>query len=276
MSQDASIKISIITVCFNDLCNLKKTIRSFFLQLEQIDGRNVEYIVVDGASTDGTVAYVQELFQEMQKKGVSTCLVSEKDKGIYDAMNKGSNLACGKWVYMLNAGDVFHDGTVLKKMLEHMQSSTADVLYGSAYRKNPYWGEMWIPSNLDRLRKTMILCHQSILIRKRLMETFCYDLQYRWCADYDLILRLYLKNYQFHYMNICVVDYSLDGVTAQEAMIPAYKEIWKIRKANGVTDFVVSDVCKYRLGLWKRYLIKILPQSVRWEIVRILHKCNRD
>lgn len=91
-------KLSIITITYNDLHNLIKTVNSVIQQVTP----DVEYLIIDGKSNDGTYEYLNDISKKMQIK-----YISEKDNGIYDAMNKGIKISTGKWVYFLNAGDFY-------------------------------------------------------------------------------------------------------------------------------------------------------------------------
>ena len=114
------MKISIITICFNAATDLENTIASVRSQKY----KDYEYIVVDGGSKDRTVEVIN------QNLDVITKWVSEPDKGIYDAMNKGIKMATGEWVIMMNAGDVFADSDVLQNVFAHVISDKITFLYG--------------------------------------------------------------------------------------------------------------------------------------------------
>jgi len=124
MSQNmANLKISVITVCFNSLEILKKTMQS----VETQTYTNIEYIVIDGNSTDGTPEYLKNY------NGKLTKYVSESDKGIYDAMNKGVNMSEGDYVIFLNAGDLFAENLTLEKIFDG-KTYDSDVIYGDVIK----------------------------------------------------------------------------------------------------------------------------------------------
>lgn len=150
-------KLSIITITYNDLLNLKSTVDSVLIQLNE----QIEYWIIDGASKDGTYDYLCHL------KDVNW--ISESDSGIYDAMNKGINLAKGEWILFLNAGDLLlHD--VLNKLLPELKNEH-DCYFGDIIQIIPYMEEKYyIPelanADIQKIRKGMICSHQAFLCKR--------------------------------------------------------------------------------------------------------------
>lgn len=266
------LTISIVTICFNCKKDLEKTLYSFESQLEHINPRTVEYVIVDGLSSDGTAELAQYQLASLKKKSIQTVLISEEDNGIYDAINKGVNHSHGEWMLILNAGDVLHDEYVLRDVLRELKKYSPDVLYGNTLRINPLFEEEWKPGEVENLRENMIFCHQSIFVRRNLREHY-YNLKYKYCADYDLILRLYLHGKNFRYIDRYISNYSLDGVTANKGIVEAYKDIQKIRMDNGqINAEGLWNKIMLVMGICKRYIIKMLPVTIRWKLVLILHQ----
>lgn len=264
------VLLSVITVCYNCSAEIEYTFESLNEQLNSIDTNILEYIIVDGASSDGTIELARKQVDYLRSRNIKAKLISEPDKGTYDAMNKGVAHAMGKWIHMLNAGDTFYSKDVLNKVIPHLKSDAA-VLYGSTMRVHPLYSEKWIPGNVDDLKKTMIFCHQSVFVRREL-DMHRYNLNYRCCADYDLMLRLYMAGYQFEDLGFTVSNYSLEGYTATSAMLDAFYDIYKIRREHGVISDNVLNKIKLHIGLFKRKIIAILPGSIRWKITGWLHK----
>ena len=150
------MNISIITICFNAADDLKKTIKSVRAQVFN----DYEYIVVDGGSKDATSEIIKS------NADVITKWVSEPDKGIYDAMNKGIKMATGDWVIMMNAGDVFADSDVLQNVFSHVISDKITFLYGDTLSKQKN-GKLlrritsWKDGNVN---------HQAVIYRRKLHE----------------------------------------------------------------------------------------------------------
>ncbi len=201
-------KVSIITVCFNEVSNIGKTIDSV---LEQTF-TDYELIIIDGQSTDGTVEKIKTYGDKINK------FISEKDKDLFDAQNKGIRLADGEYEFFLNAGDFLYSHRVLEKVFEN--NPKADIVYGDLVveMKNGYIFRKKSPAKITK--QYMIadsLPHQATFFKKKLMDKVgFYDLSYVYAADYDLTLRaLYEMKCSLEYMPVPVAQYNLQGQSAQ-------------------------------------------------------------
>jgi glycosyltransferase involved in cell wall biosynthesis len=180
-------KVSIITVIFNNKKNFVKTLSSVKAQSYS----NIEIIVVDGGSTDGTLDIIKENAELINK------WISEKDKGIYDAMNKGIGLATGDYIWFLNGGDMIYSENTLNEIFSSNQN--ADVYYGDTELvddEGKSYGKRKLktpPKHLTwkSMIDGMVVTHQSLIIKKDIV--FNYNLKYRHCADIDWTIRI-LKN----------------------------------------------------------------------------------
>lgn len=260
--------LSIITVCLNCEFEIKKTLMSIDSQFSSTIADKIELVIVDGQSMDGTVETAKKMTEKFIYMGIPVKLSSESDSGIYDAMNKGLKMATGIWVYMLNAGDVFHPDFSLKDLLYFLDRTSADIVYGNTLRKSLSYEEEWIPGPLYMIEEGMIFCHQSVFIRRMLQEHY-YDLSYKFCADYDLISRLYIGEKKFIHFNHIVSIYSLEGITAKSKMVEAYKETYSIRNKYYLRGNKLSIKTIYILGLKKRQLLQMLPDKLRWNLVKL-------
>ncbi|NJL14893.1 MAG: glycosyltransferase [Microscillaceae bacterium] len=186
MEQASSPLVSIITVTFNAGRLLEATIQSVLQQTYPA----IEYIVVDGKSSDGTLAIIQQYASQIRK------WVSEPDKGIYDAMNKGLALARGEYVWFMNAGDTLFAPETLAKAMA--QNPNADILYGEALYTDADGTPLGLRSEVmphqlpENLRWQdfaygMVVCHQAILVRKAIAPT--YNLKHHYSGDIDWIIR---------------------------------------------------------------------------------------
>jgi glycosyltransferase involved in cell wall biosynthesis len=206
--------ISIITVNYNSKIDLRKTLNSIGNQ----NGNNpVEVIVVDGDSSDGSQILVKEQFNN-----IVDIFVSEKDAGIYDAMNKGIKLASFDWVYFLNAGDCFVSDDVLSKIIELIKSKDeCNFIYA------PYISDGKIDDSqtltIDYLTSHMIN-HQSILFNKVLFTDHLYDTRYRYCADYAHLLMTFNRLNAFK-ADFVIANYDSTGISsAKENKTKMWKE----------------------------------------------------
>ena len=205
--QRMAATFSIITITYNAEEELPATLASVAEQT----CTDYEYLVVDGASTDGTVA----LAQRSGIEGIR--IVSERDGGLYDAMNKGIALATGKYLIFMNAGDAFHSRTTLAQYAEAARHNP-DIIYGQtqlvdATRRCVGMRHLTAPRNLsfESFRHGMLVCHQSMAVRREMAEP--YDLQYRFSADYEWCLRILKKMQTSRYIDDVVTDYLTDGLT---------------------------------------------------------------
>lgn len=260
--------LSIITVTYNAESELRKTIESILSQ-EKIDGVKIEYIIQDGLSKDGTLSVASAYRDSLKKKGIAFRVYSEKDSGIYDAMNQGIRRATGKWICLLNAGDTFFDQNSINNVKTYLEQSTSDVLYADYCRINPYIKTMVKIPEMKELRKTMIFCHQAIFVRDYIYFKDMYDCRYKLVADYELMLRLYLRGYAFMHIPVCLIAYDTDGISAK-SMIQTYREIFKIRREKNVIDNIILEYCSFSVGIGKRFILANMPQRLRWHIFKVL------
>lgn len=197
------IKITISTPCFNSESTIEETIKSIISQ----DYPNLEYNIIDGASTDRTLDIVNKYRDKIHK------VISEKDKGISDAFNKGVLNAEGDLIGNINSDDLLLPGA-LRTIAEEIEEDT-DVIYGNGVRlfddgtTTPY---LCLP--IKELYNQMALVHPAVFVRKRCYEKFgVFDLQYKSCMDRDLMLRMYVGGAKFQYIDKLLVAYRMGGAS---------------------------------------------------------------
>jgi len=211
-------RISVITVCYNAASTIAATIASVREQTYP----HVEHIVVDGASTDGTLAIVRA-----DASRIAT-LVSQKDAGIFDAMNKGVALATGDVVYFLNADDVLVDADVLTDIARafHVDASRA-LVYGNVLLKDGPPGVVNYPARPFRSHSISeflhnSFCHQAVFARRTLFDTIGrFDPVYRFSADYEWIIRAFKSHggRDFHFVDRDIAWYYAQGRSKQHAAV---------------------------------------------------------
>ncbi|NTD95626.1 glycosyltransferase [Agrobacterium tumefaciens] len=230
------MKISIITVIYNGEAYLKECIESIIGQSYQ----DIEYIIVDGASTDGTLKIVEDY------RHAVTHLVSEPDRGLYDAINKGILLASGEVVGILNADDMLADENVIaqvaKAFTEHAE---INAIYGDLNYIRPVSNQIlrtWKSKQADKLdiAKGWMPAHPTLYIKRDLFEQYGnYALDIGTAADYDLILR-YFFVYQLKavYLPILMVNMRMGGVSNKNlsSLAGAFKNDYKALKRNRILN----------------------------------------
>lgn len=264
------IKLTIITICYNDLIALKKTVESVSNQLNRMDSdlkKQIEYLIIDGGSKDGSVEYLNKVGDSYLDR---ITYISEPDYGIYDAMNKGIRISKGEWVQFLNAGDIYADDKVLIDIFELLKADY-DLVYGNTLKYDVYHKEIVIPHEISEIRKGMILCHQSIFFRKSSNFDITYDLNYKIVSDYNTVLRLYLNEAKFKYVNRTIVGYDMSGMSANN-IINTFKEICQVKKQYGLLEKGGKGKLLYYYGIFKRKILMRLPPKTRWSIVKIKRK----
>lgn len=208
MKSGLNIKFSVITVCFNAEKVIRPTMESVLKQ----DYENFEYIIVDGASTDGTVAVIQEYAEQDARIQWR----SEPDRGVFNAMNKGILRAEGDFLLFLNAGDEFHSADILQKAADIADGT--DVIIGDVAfkRENGLFRHVYPVGEelLENLKKGESVCHQVIFAAKDTL-TEGFDERYTTCADYDWICRQVNAGRKIAKLNAVVVDYDINGITFQ-------------------------------------------------------------
>ncbi|MDR1878597.1 MAG: glycosyltransferase [Bacteroidales bacterium] len=184
-----SLTLSIITVTYNAERWIEQTIQSIISQSYS----GIEYIIVDGASTDATLDIIKKY-----EPHIARC-ISEPDKGLYDAMNKGLHLATGNYVWFINAGDSIYDKDTVQKIVEKLsKEQLPDIVYGETEIINAHGDSLGMrrlhaPKQLNwqHFKWGMLVCHQSFIVKRSIAEN--YDLQYNYTADYDWCLRCLKK-----------------------------------------------------------------------------------
>jgi glycosyltransferase involved in cell wall biosynthesis len=195
------LKISVVTVVLNSIDLVESTINSVIEQTYT----NIEYVIIDGGSVDGTLQVI-----EQYKNRVKTIL-SEKDNGIYDAMNKAMKIVTGDFILFMNSGDNFYSETTVKEVVEKITDFNS-IYFGNAYSYDShgslvkYRGNKISKINLARTN----ICHQTIFYPKNIYSNYYYDLKYRLNADWAYNMSLF-KRFKFVFLDLDIAIYNLDG-----------------------------------------------------------------
>ena len=234
--------LTVITVVYNNARDIERTIQSIVNQTYT----NIEYIVIDGKSTDGTLQIIERYKEHIAQ------LLSEKDKGIYDAMNKGLQLATGDYVIFMNSGDEFFESTTVEKVFD--TAPDADIYYGETEMVNDARESLGrrrhkIPEKFSwrSFKYGMSVSHQAIYIRRSL--TGLYDSRYQLSADIDWILNAAKKAKKIVRVEGYVAKYLVGGMSKARHR-QSLKERFDIMKRHyGLVPTVLNHfVIAFNLG----------------------------
>jgi glycosyltransferase involved in cell wall biosynthesis len=229
-SQVGKPLITIITVVYNDAGTLEDTILSVVNQTYE----NVEYIVVDGASTDGTLEIIKKYNNRIDY------WTSEPDDGLYFAMNKGIALATGEWINLMNSGDSFYENTTLSELFGNQVYDSIDMIVGTVFIRST-WGNFWgkIPKPNSIWKQ---FYHQAIFSKRSLNLEFPFDTSYKASADFNFVYKVYTGSRSIFVTDkiIASIEYSEDSYSISHTVNARKDELRSIMQSD------------------KKYLIRIL------------------
>jgi glycosyltransferase involved in cell wall biosynthesis len=208
-NEHSDVKVSIVTVIYNAVGKIEPTLQSVLGQKYS----NIEYIVIDGESTDGTLEVINRYRNRIDM------VISEKDNGIYDALNKGVLKATGDWIGIMNAGDVFADENVLSKVFRNDRNlEGVDVIYGDAVSVDGSVEVLCKASeNIDDLKKGPCYRHGASFVKSTVHKKYLFDVAKKsileFALDYEQIYRMYRNGCSFRKISFPVVNYELRGVS---------------------------------------------------------------
>lgn len=233
-------KISVVTVTRNASQLLATTIESVSNQ----DYVNMEYVVVDGNSTDSSIDVIKS------NKCVSKW-VSEPDKGIYDAMNKGARISSGEWIIFLNAGDTFASPDTLSRLAESAEDGI-DVVYGDVIRGQGHDGILKTASDTLKGHR-LAFCHQSVMVKRELQLKHPFDISHKYSADFKFFKTLSKKGASFRHVNFPVARFDTSGISTRRRSAGIADNMKVICEVDGVVAGLPS-----LLHLLPTYLISRL------------------
>ena len=228
-------KLSVITIVYNNVKDIERTLNSV---IKQSYG-NIEYLIIDGASTDGTLKIIQSYSSSISK------IVSEPDQGIYDAMNKGLKLATGDYILFMNSGDEIYDAHTVENVFN--TASGADIYYGETEMYNEKWESIGqrrhkAPDTFTwkSFKYGMSISHQAIYVKRSLAEP--YNLHYKYSADIDWILKIAKKATKIVKYNGYVAKYLVGGVSKQKHLDSLKERFHIFTKYYGLLPNLLNHV----------------------------------
>jgi glycosyltransferase involved in cell wall biosynthesis len=239
------MKISLITVSYNSAATIRDTIESVLAQ----DHPDIEYIIVDGKSKDNTVDIIRSF------EGKITKWISEPDKGIYDAMNKGLSMVTGEVVGMLNSDDFYFDNTIISKVAHAFQDEKVDAVFGNLIFVDPadlkktvrtYSSRNWHPGKFAR---GFMPAHPTFFVRRKYYERYgLFKTDYKIASDYELLIRfLYVHKLRYLYLPLTMVVMRKGGVSSSgiKSNIILNNEIKRACAENGIRTNLPLIYLKY-------------------------------
>lgn len=245
--------ISLITVSYNSAATLAHTIASVRNQ----DYKDIEYIVVDGASKDNTLSIIR------QNEDVINKWISEPDKGIYDAMNKALRMATGEVVGIINSDDFYHADNILSHIANAFEDENVDAVFGDLVFVDSanldkvvrtYSSRGWHPGKFAR---GFMPAHPTFFVRKKFYDQFgLFKTDYRIAADYELLIRfLYVNKLRYHYLPLTMVTMRRGGASTGgiKSTIILNDEIIRACRENGIRTNVFKVYPKYFIKVFELF-----------------------
>lgn len=202
--------VSIVTVTYNAQSLLTHTMENILNQ----DYENIEYIIIDGASTDGTTEIIKKYANKI------SYWISESDNGIYDAMNKGIDAASGEWINFMNAGDSFCSEETVSSVIKNLEATTdlisGDIYYIKENQESVYKKQQ----DINYPMQNMFCYHQTLFTKLSLHKKIKFSTEFKIAGDYNFVLECYMKNYKFQYLDMPIANF-LEGGMAESTPIRA-------------------------------------------------------
>ena len=271
------MKLTIVTINYNDAISLQKTLNSTISQ----SCTDFEHVIVDGASPDNSVEVIEKYATEASAIGIKVTWISEKDKGIYNAMNKGIKMSSGEYIEILNAGDILASDEVVEKMYAALEEKNyPELLYGNML-KTVDWvnithdncgGNSEYSPNSFLYFYNGTLNHDCAYIKRSLFDKFgYYNEEMKICSDWEWYVRaIVLGNVEPIYVNINVTIFDMNGVSESAGK---NKHIIKKERreylASAFPKAVINDYDKYAFVLLQYQRLK---KHHLWAIVRFMER----
>jgi len=256
-------KISIVTVVLNDANNFFKTVNS----ISELTYSNIEYIVIDGGSTDGTLAIINDYKDLIDKS------ISKRDDGLYDAMNKSIDFASGDWIIFMNAGDVFVNNNVLTTIFVDNDFVDVDILYGDTIVYYPDFERFESSGNIVNIDYGMQFSHQSAFIRLDYHKNYKYNIDYKICADFYFFYNAFNQKSKFTYLGKSIAKTKSGGLSDKNREYV----FWSVWRIVGFSKMNLNFFYLFRIfdSLFKRVIKMLLPNSVTNSITKIMWKLKK-
>ena len=242
--------VSIITVAYNSEKTIRKTIESVLNQTYS----NIEYIIIDGASKDRTAEIAREYIPKFESRdGRSLVVISEPDKGMYDALNKGAKMSNGEIVGQINADD-WYELDAVEKMVSFYKKENYDVAWGNLRIHKPS-GNMIKYAKIGKLWTTSGWCHPAMFSKREILLNFPYALENMY-DDFEFVTRVFMAKKKVLTLDEIISNFNFGGMSTQKTFRAAMKRVnWSygVYKKHGMSKFYwfhrfATEMAKYVLG----------------------------
>ncbi len=259
-------KVSVITVVLNGAAYIEQTVKSVIEQSYS----NMEYIIIDGGSSDGTIDIIERFGDRISR------VVSEKDSGISAAFNKGVRLASGDYVIMMNCSDYFYDSRAVEKLAGYIKISAPDentVLYGGAVIINRLGGFNMCQASHENLLNDCSFCHQSVIMPREMLLNNKFDERLKYSMDYDLWLRLINAGARFVRLKDIVVSvYRTGGVSSNPDGIIIKWFVKTINSGRVDVGGLLKAIIQWFAAKARGYLKRIMGEGLYLKLVSFYYK----
>ncbi|WP_283685870.1 glycosyltransferase family 2 protein [Dysgonomonas sp. Marseille-Q5470] len=244
--------ISIITIAYNAVEVIENTILSVIKQTYS----NIEYIIIDGGSTDGTIDIIKKY------ESYITYWISEPDNGIYDAMNKGIKKATGDWINFINSGDCLLDNNVISKFIQ-LHDPSADIIYGDTKISISNIKTSYIhkPEPIELMEKKMVFGHPSSFVKANILKTMLFDTSFKSSGDYNFFIQCYRNHKSFQYIPIVISVFDYGTGMSNNFKINRYEDA-RIHGIENKISWKISFITSYITWKIRVFLKNILPKGI--------------
>ncbi|MGD9553998.1 MAG: glycosyltransferase family 2 protein [Arcobacteraceae bacterium] len=230
MKENNYPKITVVTVAYNAKEHIEKTIKSVLLQ----DYPNIEYMIIDGGSSDETINIIKKYENDL------SYWVSEPDRGIYDAMNKGIDASTGEWINFLSTGDTFAEQDTLKQVSQYLIDEN-DLVHGLMWRNKPK-RELKAPFLVNEKANGCWIWHPTLFAKTSIMKEIKYDLSFKIAADYDFFFKCLRLNYKVKFIDMAIVDYLENGISQSNNLLTFIEALFIQTKYLSNNDICSSKI----------------------------------
>lgn len=243
MKQDTMV--SVVTVCYNSEATIRDTIESVLRQTYT----NIEYLIIDGASKDATVSIAEEYRAAFEEKGMKYIIVSEPDKGIYDAMNKGTQKAAGELVGILNSDDWYEDNTI-ERVVATYKETGFDMFYADIRLIMPDGAEVIKHSRYRKYVTSRDWNHPTTFVKRSIYDRFQFQCKVVY-DDWDFILKVRNAGYKIVVLNEVLANFRMGGASNEGGLGRALKKVkerYGIYRQNGMSRFYFFECFAHEMA----------------------------